>query len=53
MEGLITIGSQFGPKETAERLEARIKAHGMRVFAGINQAAMTAKAANTRRKPRK
>ena len=47
MEGLMTIESRFGQKETTARLEAEIKAHGMSVFARINQAAMTAKGADT------
>jgi uncharacterized protein (DUF302 family) len=47
MEGLITIESQFEPKETAERLEAEIKVHGMRVFARIDHAALAAEAGLT------
>jgi uncharacterized protein (DUF302 family) len=37
--GLITIPSSFGPKETMDRLEADIKAKGMAVFARIDHAA--------------
>ena len=38
-EGLITIPSRFGAKETMDRLEADIKAKGMTVFARIDHAA--------------
>jgi uncharacterized protein (DUF302 family) len=44
MEGLTTIESNFGPKETTDRLEAEIKAHGMSVFARINHAALATEA---------
>jgi uncharacterized protein (DUF302 family) len=37
--GLITVPSDFGPKETLDRLEAAIKAGGMTVFARIDHAA--------------
>ncbi len=37
-DGLTTIPSSFGPKETADRLEAEIKAKGMTVFARIDHA---------------
>jgi uncharacterized protein (DUF302 family) len=40
MEGLTTIQSNFGPKETMDRLEKDIALHGMQVFARINHAAM-------------
>ena len=39
MEGLTSIRSRFGPKETMDRLEAEIRAQGMTVFARIDQAA--------------
>jgi uncharacterized protein (DUF302 family) len=39
MEGLTTIASRFGPKETMNRLEAEIRAKGMTVFARIDHAA--------------
>jgi uncharacterized protein (DUF302 family) len=39
IEGLTTIASSFGPKETMDRLEAKIRAHGMTVFARIDHAA--------------
>jgi len=42
MDGLTTMPSIFGPKETADRLEAEVKAHGMSVFARINHAALAA-----------
>lgn len=38
-DGLTTIPSDFGPKETMDRLEAEIKAKGMTVFARIDHAA--------------
>jgi uncharacterized protein (DUF302 family) len=40
--GLATIESNFGPKETMDRLEADIKSDGMRVFARINHATLAA-----------
>jgi uncharacterized protein (DUF302 family) len=43
-DGLITLPSSFGPKETMDRLEAEIKAKGMTVFARIDHAAGAAKA---------
>lgn len=39
IEGLTTIPSSFGPKETMDRLETEIKAKGMAVFARIDHAA--------------
>jgi uncharacterized protein (DUF302 family) len=39
MEGLTSIRSRFGPKETMDRLEAEIRAQGMAVFARIDHAA--------------
>src|SRR3981189_2093109 len=39
MEGLTSIRSSFGPKETMDRLQAEIRAQGMTVFARIDQAA--------------
>jgi uncharacterized protein (DUF302 family) len=38
-EGLMTIPSSFGPRETMDRLEAETKAKGMTVFARIDHAA--------------
>lgn len=38
-DGLITIASHFGPKETLDRLEADVKAKGLTVFARIDHAA--------------
>ena len=38
MEGLTSIRSRFGPKETMDRLEAEILAQGMKVFARIDHA---------------
>jgi uncharacterized protein (DUF302 family) len=37
-EGLTTIKSNFGPKDTMSRLEAEVKARGMTVFAHIPHA---------------
>jgi uncharacterized protein (DUF302 family) len=37
--GLITLPSNFGPKETMDRLEAEITAKGMTAFARIDHAA--------------
>lgn len=38
MEGLLSIRSRFGPKETMDRMEAEIRARGMKVFARIDHA---------------
>src|SRR5262245_1853163 len=38
-DGLTTIKSNFGPKDTMSRLEAEVKARGMTVFAHIPHAA--------------
>ena len=38
-EGLSTIPSQFGPKETVDRLEGEIRASGLTMFARIDHAA--------------
>ena len=43
-DGLITVPSAFGPKETMDRLEAEIRARGMTVFARIDHAAGAAQA---------
>ncbi len=45
--GLATIESDFGPKETMDRLEAEIKKDGMMVFARINHAALAAETGQT------
>jgi hypothetical protein len=37
--GLISVRSSYGPKETMDRLEAEVKAKGMAVFARIDHAA--------------
>src|SRR5713226_568160 len=37
-DGLTTIASDYGPKETMDRLEAEIKAKGMTVFARVGNA---------------
>jgi len=39
IEGLTTIASNFGPKETMVRLETEIRTKGMEVFARIDHAA--------------
>jgi uncharacterized protein (DUF302 family) len=38
-EGLTTVQSHFGPKETLDRLESDVKAKGLSVFARIDHAA--------------
>ena len=38
VEGLTTLSSRFGPKETMERLQAEIRSHGLEVFARIDHA---------------
>ena len=38
-DGLTTIRSSFGPKETMNRLEAEVKAKGLTVFARVDHAA--------------
>jgi uncharacterized protein (DUF302 family) len=38
-DGLVTVRSNFGPKETMERLEAEVKAKGLTVFAHVDHAA--------------
>ena len=38
-QGLTTIRSHFGPKETMDRLETAVKAKGLTVFARIDHAA--------------
>ena len=39
IQGLTTIQSNFGPKDTMNRLEAAVQAKGMTVFARIDHAA--------------
>jgi uncharacterized protein (DUF302 family) len=39
VEGLTTVPSRFGPKQTMDRLEAQIQARGLNVFARIDHAA--------------
>jgi uncharacterized protein (DUF302 family) len=43
-DGLITVHSSFGPKETMERLEAEVRARGITVFAHVDHAAGAAQA---------
>ena len=43
MEGLTSIRSRFGPKNTMDRLQAQIRFQGMTVFARIDHAAGAAK----------
>lgn len=38
-DGLVTVRSSFGPKDTMTRLETAVKARGMTVFAHIDHAA--------------
>ena len=44
MEGLLSIRSRFGPKETMDRLEAEIRARGIKVFARTDHASGAAEA---------
>lgn len=44
-EGLTTIPSQFGPKETMDRLEAEIQAKKLTIFSRIDHAAGAAEVA--------
>src|SRR6185312_8479091 len=39
VEGLITLPSSFGPKETMIRLQAEVRARGMTIFSHIDHAA--------------
>jgi uncharacterized protein (DUF302 family) len=39
VQGLITMPSSYGPKDTMSRLESAVKAKGMTVFAHIDHAA--------------
>jgi uncharacterized protein (DUF302 family) len=49
MEGLTTLLSNFGPKDTMDRLETEIRAQGITVFARIDHAAGAAEARLTLR----
>ena len=49
IEGMTSIPSNFGPKETMDRLEAEIRARGMTVFARIDHAAGAAEVGLTLR----
>ena len=49
IEGLTSIRSSFGPKETMDRLDAEIRAKGMEVFARIDHAAGAAEVGLTLR----
>ena len=49
IEGLTTIASSLGPKQTMDRLEAEIKAKGPTVFARIDHAAGAAQVGLTLR----
>src|SRR5271170_3987223 len=48
-DGLITIASSNGPKDTMARLEAEVKAKGLTVFAHVDHAAGAAAAGVTLR----
>ena len=39
VEGLITLRSNYNPKDTMDRLEAAVKAKGLTVFAHVDHAA--------------
>jgi uncharacterized protein (DUF302 family) len=43
-DGLVTVRSNFGPKDTMARLEAEVKAKGLTVFAHVDHAAGAAAA---------
>ena len=47
IQGLTSIQSNFGPKETMDRVEAEIRARGLNVFACIDHAAGAAEAGLT------
>jgi uncharacterized protein (DUF302 family) len=49
MEGLTSMQSRFGPKETMDRLQAEIRAQGMTVFARIDHPAGAAEVGLTLR----
>ena len=49
MNGLTSVASSFGPKETMDRLETEIRAQGMAVFARIDHAAGAAEVGLTLR----
>jgi uncharacterized protein (DUF302 family) len=49
IEGLTSMRSRFGSKETMDRLEAAIRAKGMNVFARIDRAAGAAEVGLTLR----
>src|SRR5258708_11524028 len=49
VEGLTTIRSSYGPKNTMNKLEAAVKARGMTVFAHVDHAAGAAAAGLTLR----
>jgi uncharacterized protein (DUF302 family) len=44
MQGLTSIRSSFGPKETMDRLEAEIRLFGMEIFTRVDHAAGAAEA---------
>ena len=47
LEGVVTIPSNYGPKETVERLKAGIAEHGLDLFAEIDHARNAKEAALT------
>ena len=49
LNGLTSVASSFGPKETMDRLETEIRAQGMAVFARIDHAAGAAEVGLTLR----
>jgi len=49
VDGLTSIRSSFGPKETMDRLEGEVRAHGLNVFARIDHAAGAAEVGLTLR----
>jgi uncharacterized protein (DUF302 family) len=49
VEGLTSIQSSFGPKETVDRLQAEIRSKGLEIFAKIDHAAGAAEVGLTLR----
>jgi len=51
VNGLTTIPSNLGPKETMDKLEAEVKAKGLTVFARVDHAAGAASDPTTQSYP--
>ena len=52
VDGLVTLQSSLGPKDTMNKLEAGVKAKGMTVFARIDHAAGAEKVGLSLRLPK-